>query len=215
MTLSNPIIDYDARQSSTITVTTTQAPEKPVPLYWNTTKGTISGPAEFSGTSARAVIHAAPEPGEGDVTVSLAGLNKTLTVLHKRQEGSFGVVLEQPTLSAGNSAVVEQLYGGTTSYQLPQSTKATVYGPANSEVMVMAGSFYAPNTKDILHLSMVEIESSDVGGVQKRTVRSIDGKYQAVLNSVDADIDESQSYTMPGASLRLGSGSLSIRALPN
>lgn len=214
VTLSNPIIDYDARQSSTITVTTTQAPEKPVPLYWNTTKGTISGPAEFSGTSARAVIHAAPEPGEGDVTVSLAGLNKTLTVLHKRQEGSFGVVLEQPTLSAGNSAVVEQLYGGTTSYQLPQSTKATVYGPANSEVMVMAGSFYAPNTKDILHLSMVEIESSDVGGVQKRTVRSIDGKYQAVLNSVDADIDESQSYTMPGASLRLGSGSLSIPSSP-
>ncbi|MDG9925147.1 MULTISPECIES: hypothetical protein [unclassified Pseudomonas] len=212
--VSKGAISYDSNETSIITITANRAPEKAIDLALSTTKGVLSGPTTYGGGAVRATLYASAEPGEGDVRVGMAGDEKIISVLHKAEAGKLGIVFDQAALSSKASASVERLNGGSVVYAMPQSATGTVYGPANTDVIIRAGSFYAPNSRELLHLDMVGIDSAQVGGQDQRVITSTNDLYQAVVNSIEAEIDMGQSYTMPGASLHLGSGYLSLANAP-
>jgi hypothetical protein len=210
---SAPNLTAGTGEQITLTVTASETPAAPVPMFFNTTRGEITGPEQLSGNTATFTLSADKEPGESIVGVSIAGVTKNVEIYHAPNgpgaaELSYQSIVAAP---ADSSTTIDTFSRGQVTYANTTETTATVYGVPNTSFTLMTGGFFTPNSAPTVYLPMYDLLTVPLTA-QRYTPDHMSGMQATVVNNVQEEPIE--SYTKPGGSLRFFGGYLQLAADP-
>ena len=195
-----------------LTVSVNEAPSKPVTVNWYSSRGHLIGDSTLTGTTASASLRASELPGDGFVAVNIAGVRKEVAIEHRAASLGSVQLSHNAIVGAaeGTFSTVETLYGSE-SYANVTETTATVRGIPGTSFTLRAGGFYTPNSLPVLNLAMNELESEPVD--PRPYIYDYQTGQKAYADG-EVDIDRTHSYTMPGASLKMAGGHLTVSNTP-
>jgi hypothetical protein len=209
LTTNRDFLAAGSLDTASLSVTLNQAPAKPLPIYWSTSRGELIASSTMTGTTATATLKADAVPGDGFVRVNVGGVKTGVAIEHRATDiGS--IQFDHAALVAaaeGSISQVETLSNGTVSHTNITSTETTVIGTPGTTFKLRAGGAFTPNSLPSLYLSMNEIQS-DEGDTQLYTYDMSNGLKAQVKNDVVVSRDE--SYTQPGSSLEFNDGTLEL-----
>ncbi len=205
-TLSLSSSAFEPGQQGSVMVQLSEEPEEPLEVFWTSSHGQINGPSIISGTEAQAFFTIGNlGTTDGYVSVNIAGVQKEINFDVNLADEQGTIEFEFASIAAGDTDLYQvETLDSMISETVVRSTNATVFGTPGETVTLSAGGFYSQNYEPVVIFPM---SGFDVNENNEQIVIDTIGGLNSLVQG-DVFWDETESYILPGSSMRFEGGQL-------